>query len=237
MQYIGDLEPDHDDTIPHKCGAEAHYCNRKCEVPKCDNECKLPYDAEEGHRHVCNQTQCPYRCQVQIWDMESKRKVQCREYCSRVKNENEIHLCGQEHDIYIYIYICIYLCITRYCVDLFVIILYILACPEPCKEGGWCYVIFEQNFEEKIYKSRGGSTIKYDSYTEPKGFKKPCAFRIPAGKFKHDGNDHKCYHEEKEQKDNQKIRHTCTETCDSWYEFNLFRIDNMCRNIHDMNNI
>ena len=78
------------------------------------------------------------------------------------------------------------------------------------------------NVEKKIIEKQtlttgAGSKIEYDSYAECNGEKKRCCKKIPAGKFRHDGEDHRCY-----SGDPKDHLHSCTVKCDSWCVIYLF---------------
>ena len=82
-------------------------------------------------------------------------------------------------------------------------------CPQECTEHGNCKVEVQRKVVEKATIVTGaGSTIEYDAYAEVNAERKRCAQRIPVGKFRHDGDDHKCW-------SGERVIHTCTEQCDS----------------------
>eukprot|EP01083_Nonionella_stella_P124111 374515_1 len=185
-------ESGHDETIPCKCNAETHYCKSICAVPICKNSCKYPYN-EKHAQHLCNQTTCPYKCQVQCWNETLKSITDCGRDCAcndhahhldddEKGNEDAIHICEQEHP-----------------------------CPHKCNETGLCSVDIKRKIIEKeVFTTGAGSTIEYDSYAQVNAEKKRCCRKIPIGKFYHEGTDHRCY--SGDPKDNI---HTCDETCDS----------------------
>ena len=47
--------------------------------------------------------------------------------------------------------------------------------------------------EKETFTTEAGSKIEYDSDVECNGEKKRCCKKIPAGKFRHQGKDHRCY--------------------------------------------
>ena len=95
-------------------------------------------------------------------------------------------------------------------------------CPEVCNENGLCAVDVRRSIlERKQLKIGDGDKIEYDSYAECNAGKNRCCKKIPAGKFRHDGEEHRCYLGDP--KDNI---HTCTERCSQWYD--------CC--IHDLSN-
>ena len=175
-----------------KCAAETHLCEKTCAVGICKNQCKVAYNKKHTE-HICIQQGCPYKCQVMCWNDSLKMAVECGRPCSckdhdhhlrmeRGECKDEGHTCDQTHP-----------------------------CPEECTEDGVCKVEVQRKVVEKATLVTGaGAKIEYDAYAEVNAEKKRCAQRIPVGKFRHDGDDHRCY-----DLSGDRVIHTCDVQCDS----------------------
>ena len=71
----------------------------------------MPYNAKD-HKHICTQTACPYKCQVQCWDkglgiaVDCGRDCNCNEHAHHLDDEkktskDERHICAHEHRMWI----------------------------------------------------------------------------------------------------------------------------------------
>eukprot|EP01084_Bolivina_argentea_P024957 46451_1 len=191
-QMTCNLEPKHDGSISCKCAAETHYCIEQCSVDICKSTCKIPYNVSHT-KHVCIELKCPYKCQVICWN-NSERSIcgnpcSSSDHCHHSKMQNgeckdENHFCDREH-----------------------------LCPEDCNEEGNCKVEVQRKYKKETLITQVGSEIEYNSFAEVNAGKKRCCKKIAVGKFKHDGNEHRCYGS-----DSGKLEHnihTCTERCDS----------------------
>eukprot|EP01083_Nonionella_stella_P165863 552908_1 len=178
------------DKEPCKCNAETHYCNAECAVEVCHNTCKMPFN-KDHEQHICIQSNCPYPCQVQCWNdglgeaEDCGRPCNCNDHAHHLKMKNgeckdEGHICDREH-----------------------------RCPEKCREGGLCHVEIKKKIVKKEMFIGKAGKFEYDSYADVNATRKQCYRKIPIGKFKHDGDDHRCYDESKENV------HTCDVACDT----------------------
>ena len=136
---------------------------------------------------------CPYKCEVLIWNEALKKVEPCGRPCAsqdhnhalkmdRGDCKDEGHTCDETHP-----------------------------CPHECTEEGICRIEVMRRIVEQraTFITGGGSKIEYDAYAEVNAEKRRCAIRIPVGKFRHDGDEHKCYCGDR--RDNI---HTCDEQCE-----------------------
>ena len=85
-------------------------------------------------------------------------------------------------------------------------------CPEVCNDSGLCHIsVRARIIEKEVFTTGAGSKFEYNKRAECNGYKKRCIKKIPAGKFRHDGAEHRCY--SGDAKDNI---HTCGVKCKSW---------------------